>query len=259
VAPAGHAGPVIPSRVRPPTLVAAGALVLALIAGCSSSSGGGATPTAPPSTDATGPTSTTPVAPSSPAPGSSSPAPSTPAASTRASSTHPVPSQPLKIDSVTSVDGKRTYSLDIWARHDVTHCYQHAHGQPMVTFLTTHPCNGMSQILATTTVDGRAVGFAQESLSLPGTAKNPYASAGKFQTLVEKDGTGSPNDLLREGYRLPTGPTSVPSPDAFNAMTQDTGATVWDVWYLDGSTPSNDKALIQMTRDIYLQFDASGH
>jgi hypothetical protein len=35
---------------------------------------------------------------------------------------------------------------------------------------------------------------------------------------------------------------------------QDEGVTIWDVWYLDGPTPDNDKALIKMTEDLFLRF-----
>ena len=75
-----------------------------------------------------------------------------------------------------------------------------------------------------------------------------------MRTLVDKDGTGSVDDLLREGYRLPTGPTSVPSPDAFRTMGQDSGVAIYDMWYLDGPTPNNDAALEQMAQDIYLAY-----
>jgi hypothetical protein len=72
--------------------------------------------------------------------------------------------------------------------------------------------------------------------------------------LEEADGTGSINDLLREGYRLPSGPGAVPAAEAFNVLGQDNGVTVWDAWYLDGATRTNDSALVQMTKDIFLQF-----
>ena len=73
--------------------------------------------------------------------------------------------------------------------------------------------------------------------------------------LVHRTATdpGSLDDLLREGYRLPSGPSSVPSPDAFNVLGQDNGVTVWDVWYLDGPTPYNDRALIKASEDLFLQ------
>lgn len=109
-------------------------------------------------------------------------------------------------------------------------------------------------MLATTSVNGRPVGFNQSVTGFPGPPDDPYKHARQFIALELRDGTGSINDLLREGYRLPTGPDAVPSPDAFNALGQDSGATVWNAWYVDGPTPVNDPPLIKMTQDLFLQF-----
>ena len=147
-----------------------------------------------------------------------------------------------------------TYVVKIWADVKDDTCFDHAHGDPIVTFLTKHPCRGLERYLGTTTVNGRPVGFAMSATGFAGTAKDPYKYAGQFAELEQKDGTGSLNDLLMEGYRLPQGPTSIPAGEAFNVVGQDSGVTVWDAWYLSGSTPNNDKALIRMTQDLFLQF-----
>lgn len=165
----------------------------------------------------------------------------------------PPPDTPLKTVTVHAPDGK-TYVVKIWADVKNDTCFDHAYGAPMITFLTQHPCFGLRRYLGTTTVGGRPVGFAESSTGFPGTPKDLYGEAGKFAQLEQQDGTGSINDLLREGYRLPSGPTSVPSSEAFNVLGQDQGVTVWDVWYLDGGTPNNDPALIKMTQDLFLQF-----
>lgn len=165
---------------------------------------------------------------------------------------HAAPDKPARTASVTS--GARHYSIKIWFEVSNLDCAEHAYGQ-VADFLTAHPCRGLTRQLATTTVNGKAVGFDVAILSIPGTgAANPYDNASAFRTLVDKDGTGSVNDLLREGYRLPSGPTSVPSPDAFRTMGQDSGVAIYDVWYLDGPTPNNDPALEQMAQDIYLAY-----
>ena len=77
--------------------------------------------------------------------------------------------------------------------------------------------------------------------------------AGDFRALVLQDGTGSIADMLREGWRLPAGPTAVPSPDAFSALAQDSVVTVDDAWYVSGPTPENDPALERMERAVFLQ------
>lgn len=166
---------------------------------------------------------------------------------------HPAPSQPLRTSVVRASDGTR-YVIKIWWDVKDDSCFDHAYGQPIITFLTNHPCTGLERYLGTTTVDGRPVGFAESVTGFPGTARNPYRTASRFAELERADGTGSLNDLLLEGYRLPSGPTSVPSGEAFNVIGQDAGVTVWDVWYLDGATPTNAQPLIKMTNDVFLRF-----
>jgi len=194
--------------------------------------------------------------------------PTTPAAvSTPAASTSPAhsssspsltikhaPATPLKEVTVTSVDGSRSYDIKIWFEVQDDNCADHAYGTPVIQYLTAHPCHGLDRILATTEVNGKAVGFAQSSLGFVGNAPGVYQTAGNFASLERQDGTGNVNDLLREGYRLPDGPSKLPAPDAFNVQSQDSGVTIVDAFYLNGSTPNNDKPLIQMAQDIYLQF-----
>jgi len=163
-----------------------------------------------------------------------------------------VPSTPLRTVTVTGATNV-SYVVKVWATRRDTTCHDHAYGQPIITFLTQHPCSGMTRSLATTTVGGRAVGLSIVTTSFVGTAKNPYAYASAFRVLVDKDGTGSIDDLLRDGYRLPSGPTQVPSPDAFACLIQDNGVSIYDMWYLDGPTPENTKPLETLAQDIFLQ------
>ena len=166
---------------------------------------------------------------------------------------HPAPSSPLHTVTVHAPDGT-TYVVKIWQQVDNPTCFDHAYGTPMITFLTQHPCSGLRRYLGTTTVHARPVAFALSTTSFPGTATNPYKYATEFTALEKADNTGSIDDLLREGYRLPDGTATIPSSEAFNVLGQDNGVAVYDVWYLDGSTPTNDPALIKMTQDIFLQF-----
>jgi hypothetical protein len=181
-------------------------------------------------------------------------APSSAPVSSAGGSGHPVPSKPVRERTVQGSDGT-VYDVKVWA--EVTgekDCAAHAYGGPVVSFLQAHPCGSMSRLLATTTVNGRAVGFAQRSLGFAGrNAGQAYRTAGKFRKLVSQNGTGNVNDLMREGYRLPSGPKTVPFPNAFSALSQDSGVTIVEAWYLDGPTPSNDPALERMEQAIYLQ------
>ncbi|HEY2166386.1 MAG TPA: hypothetical protein VGH01_04410 [Jatrophihabitantaceae bacterium] len=191
---------------------------------------------------------------------SSTPAPSTSASSSASASaspshtvvTIPPPSAPLRTATVTA--GTTAYAIDVWVQKSDADCAAHAHGTPVLDYLRAHPCTGMIRQLATTTVNGRPVGFSAASVSFAGSAPTVYTTAGKFRTLVLADNTGSVNDLLAEGYRLPAGPSAVPTDEAFAALSQDAGVTVYDAWYLSGTTPVNDAALEKMLQSIYLQY-----
>jgi hypothetical protein len=177
----------------------------------------------------------------------------TQAASTSATSTiHPAPPSPVRTVTVNTPAGAGYVVKIWWDVHNRT-CFDHAYG-PIVTWLTTHPCDGLERFLGTTTVGGRQVAFAMSSTGFPGTPRDLYGETGTFIRLEQANGTGSLDDLLREGYRLPDGPSALPSDEVFTVLGQDQGVTVWDVWYLDGSTPANDPALIKMTQDLFLQF-----
>jgi len=197
----------------------------------------------------------TPVGSSTPDfPSASAPIPTSVSTSDSAGpTTHPAPSTPLKTVTVDTAEGV-TYVVKLWADVENETCFDHAYGRPVVTFLTKHPCNGLRRVLGTTEVKGRPVGFAVSSTGFHSPGSDPYRWSSAFIKLEEQDGTGSINDLLREGYRLPDGPSSIPSGQAFNVLGQDEGVTIWDVWYLDGPTPDNDKALIKMTEDLILRF-----
>lgn len=174
-------------------------------------------------------------------------------------STSPFPSATptsLRTTTVQNTASGTTYSVTVWAQRKDDTCADHAYGAPMVAFLEKHPCGGLTRLLATTAVDGRAVGFAQSSLGFesPGQdAEAGYRAASDFIRLVSADGTGNIADLLREGARLPAGPTAIPSPDAFSALGQDAGVVVLEAWYLDGPTPENDPPLVTMAQDLFLR------
>lgn len=188
---------------------------------------------------------------------SGSTAASTPPPSTSptapASPVIPAPSVPVATHTVHTVDG-RTYLVKIWVRRHDDDCVAHAYGAPMLAFLRAHRCSGLDRVLATTAVDGRPIAYAESSTAFAGTSTQPYGVTAAFRKLIEANGTGSLNDLLREGYRLPSGPTAIPPSEAFDVIGQDNGVAVWDLWYLDGPTPDQDKTLLRVVTDLYLQF-----
>lgn len=232
-------------------LVAVAVATTVAVAGCTSSNSGTPEPdtVSLPSdvTSSSGPVTTvTPVTPTS--------TPVSPTSTAPSVTIKPAPSTPIREANVTSVDGKTSYHIKIWAQTTSSTCANHAYGTQVVEYLTAHPCAGLTRILATTTVGGRPVGFAQSSLGFLGAAPGSYTIAGNFALLENKDGTGSIDDLFRDGYRLPSGPSQLPASEAFDVQSQDSGVTIVDAFYLDGATPNNAPALVKMCKDIYLQF-----
>ena len=139
-----------------------------------------------------------------------------------------------------------TYQVSIWAEETDQDCHAHAHGNAVVTFLAKRPCTSMTRRLGTTTVDGKAVGFALTAIRFPS-----GKTAGEFRVLVTKDGTGNLDDLLADGKRLPAGPRSLPAPDGFSSLSRGNEALVVDAWYLTGSTPANDPPLTALANDFF--------
>jgi hypothetical protein len=219
--------------------------VAALLAACAGTIDGTGTVSGEPGRAA----SSSPDFPASTAPGSASASPSP----SGKGSTHPVPSAPLRKVLVHG-SGGTAYPVQIWADVRDATCADHAHGGPIVRYLTAHPCNGLHRYLGTTVVGGRAVGFAMSATGFHGPTSDPYRYAAQFTRIEEADGTGSIDDLLMDGYRLPAGPSQIPTSEAFTVVGQDEGVTVWDAWYFTGRTPENDPKLLKMAQDLFLQF-----
>lgn len=166
--------------------------------------------------------------------------------------TYPIPAQPLR--TVTAHSAHGDYVIEIWAEIKTSSCADHADAQAVIDFLSTNPCTGLDRVLATTTVAGRPVGFAESSLAFSGKFPDVYRVATRFQSLIRRHGTSSLIDLFREGYRLPIGPTAVPNRRVSAVLVQDAGVCLFDVWYLDGPTRRHDRALNHMAQDVFLQF-----
>lgn len=154
--------------------------------------------------------------------------------------------RPVRTVALTATASGVTYEVSIWAEDTQSNCAANAHGGPIVSFLRKHPCSGMTRRIGTTTVGGKSVGFALSVITIP-SSKNAAA----FRTLVTKDGTGNIDDLLSQGKRLPSGPKSVPVPDAFSTTGSGTEVIVVDSWYLSGSTPENDPPITNLARDFF--------
>ena len=178
----------------------------------------------------------------------------TSAAATSGATTIPAPTHPLR--TATIPVGSTTYNVAVWQQRNDPTCVGHAYGRPVIAFLAAHPCyNGLNRILGTITINGRAAGFAQSTLTIQTPAgQDPYKNSEAFKKLLEANNTGSITDLLRDGYRLPAGPTAIPAHEAFTVLGQDSTIEIWDAWYLSGPTPDNDPALVKAATDTFLQY-----
>lgn len=144
--------------------------------------------------------------------------------------------------------------IEVWVDVASSTCADHAHGSEVIKYLRAHPCTGLDRVLATTTVDGRSVGFAAASLGFAGKAPASDKLATAFAALLRRNRPDNLTDLLHEGHRLPSGPTALPGTDAFAALAQGSDVSALDAWYLDGPTTNDDPALVAMAEDVYGQF-----
>lgn len=80
----------------------------------------------------------------------------------------------------------------------------------------------------------------------------PTGVATQFKKLEQRDGTGSINDLLREGHAIPGIASRIPEHEVFDVGGQDNGVYIFDVWYARGTTGDHDPALTKLVLDLYL-------
>ena len=209
----------------------ASGLAPASTAGSAAATGSGAAVTPPPGTG----TATA-------APGTGATAPTTAAA--------PAP-KPLRTVTVNADDGT-TYLVTVWAEDRITDCAAHSYGK-VKQYFTQHPCQGASRHLLTLRLQGRTVAMSAITVGCAAgpTDQTVYEYAAQFQKLEGEDGTGSIDDLLREGARLP-GTTAIPAQEAFDVQGQDTAVFVLDAWYLEGTTHPQDPALLHLEENLIL-------
>jgi hypothetical protein len=212
-------------------------------------SSGTAGPTGFPSTTAAPPTTGPPVTSSTTVPPSTEP----PTATVPPSSTSGTAS-PATTVVVTGSSTGRSYTLQVWAKSTITDCGAHAYGAPLVTFFRNHPCKRATRRLLTIdSAAGRTLAISTIAVECQyGGASDPYANAGRLTTLEKAQHTGSMNDLLREGVRVPGLGTSIPKNEAFAVIGQDTVVTIFDAWYTTGATTPDDPSIVRLENDLFL-------
>ncbi len=143
--------------------------------------------------------------------------------------------------------------MTLWAHDALTDCGAHSHGQPIIAYFAAHPCRTATRRLWTAPLNGRTLALSVITVSAQVTKVNENPDFGAAQQLVDlenADGTGSVNDLLREGKRIAGAATSIPAAEAFSVLTQDGLVVIIDGWYTSGATTANDPQLIQVEADL---------
>jgi hypothetical protein len=196
----------------------------------------------------------TPDFPSSSAAPSSAPSSSTPSGSVAGPSSSTPSSTPSSSYRTVRVQGTstgRTIVARVYAADTIKDCAAHAYGS-IVAFLRKHHCFSAHRVLLTTELDGRTVVVSTVSTGFAGTARDPYGVSAQFIKLERQDGTGSIDDLLRDGHTIAGVATHIPANEVFQVVGQDNGVCVFDSWYASGRTDGHDAALHNLELDLFL-------
>jgi Ca-activated chloride channel homolog len=155
---------------------------------------------------------------------------------------------PLRVVDVQLLANGGVVPMTLWATDDVSDCAAHSHGT-LVEYFRQHPCRGASRYLWTFSHNGRTLVLSVASIVAAvgplntGNGGDIYKWAQEFIRLENASGTGSINDLLTDGHAVGGIASRIPSDEVFDVTGQDNGVTVFDAWYLTGSTDPNDQQL----------------
>jgi hypothetical protein len=118
------------------------------------------------------------------------------------------------------------------ATDEITDCASHSHGQTK-RFFETQNCVKATRSLTTGRVNGRPVLFVVSRIQMPSAE-----AAASIKQVLDANGTGNLNDLLREGKTYPGAPDAMP--DSGYASVQ-SGAVllVAEAGFTDGGLSSN--------------------
>jgi len=118
----------------------------------------------------------------------------------------------------------------------VTDCAAHSRGKVKETFRSM-PCVKVTRSVGTGTVNGHKVLFVVSRIEM-----SSSDDAARIKAVLDGDGTGNVNDLLREGKRFAGGPRRMP-PSGYASVQADEIVGVAEAGYLDGSSSDSDPAL----------------
>jgi hypothetical protein len=120
----------------------------------------------------------------------------------------------------------------------ITDCASHAHGQVKSSF-DTQNCVKATRSLATGRVNGRPVLFVESRIQMASAE-----AAASIKQVLDGNGTGNLNDLLREGKTFPGAPGTMP---ASGYVSVQTGTVVWvvEAGFVDGGHSSDTDAALR--------------
>lgn len=153
---------------------------------------------------------------------------------------------------VQGTDGT-SYKVEVLASDRVTDCSTHSYGAPIIKYFRAHPCLGAARRLFAILINGRIALMSTIAVTCAeGPGSDPYKWASKLDQLERASGTGSVNDLLRDGVRIAGVPDSIPPHEGFGVFAQDTVVVIADAWWHSGTTRDQDQALLTTEQNLFL-------
>ncbi|MHB8186367.1 MAG: hypothetical protein ACYDDU_09805 [Dermatophilaceae bacterium] len=126
----------------------------------------------------------------------------------------------------------------------ITDCAGHSRGQAQVSFKAEN-CVKATRLLATGVVGGRPVLFVVSRIEMA-----TGEAAASVKQVLDGNGTGNLNDLLREGKTYPGAPHEMPI-SGYASLQKGTVVTVAEAGFVDdGRSSSSDPALRSAAADV---------
>jgi hypothetical protein len=134
----------------------------------------------------------------------------------------------------------------------ITDCAGHSHGKTQVSFKAVN-CLKATRLLATGKVGGRPVLFVVSRIQMP-----TSDAAASIKQILDANGTGNLNDLLREGKTYPGAPATMPD-SGYASLQTGTVVTVAEAGFVDNGRSSNtDPALRAAAAEVATRVSTQG-
>ena len=118
----------------------------------------------------------------------------------------------------------------------ITDCAGHSRGKTQVSFKAEN-CLKATRLLATGEVGGRPVLFVVSRIQMA-----TGEAAASVKRVLDGNGTGNLNDLLRDGMTYPGAPAKMPI-SGYASVQTGTVVTVAEAGFIDGRSSNTDPAL----------------